>query len=273
MTNAVTGAAPDSGLPHPLRVLVKGSSLVVQAPDWHGEPGEHTFPRWIQNGLLDRGRPCEVDNRGIAGELTRSAVRTWETEVLAGCPDATVFGYGYYECIHGLLPHWLERHVNTFNNRTGPVRSRYRSWLLRPIWKALAQLQRVLDPYVADRLFRGRTRRIVRDYEVLIERTRRVAPGSPLVFVLGLLGPGGKAGGWFPGMQSRIDRMNSALAAMVASFDSPGVRLVPVAELVERLEPGEDPVPDGFHYSPRMRRIIGDWIAAEIDAAIPAAQG
>jgi hypothetical protein len=259
----------EAPLPHPLRVLVKGSSLVVMVPDWNGEQGEYTFPRWIQNGLLDRGRPCELDNRGVAGELTRSALGNWEDQVMATSPDAVVYGYGYYECIHGLLPHWLERHVNTFDGRTGPIRTRYRGWLLRPTWKALAQTQRVLDRYVADRLFRRRAKRIVNDYELLVQRTRTVAPGSPLVFVLSLFGPGGKAPGWFPGMQVRIDRMNQALAEMVARIDSPGVRLVPVAELAERLEPGADPVPDGFHYSPRMRRIIGDWIAAEIDAAIP----
>jgi hypothetical protein len=260
-------------LPHPLRVLVKGSSLVVMVPDWNGEQGEYTFPRWIQNGLLDRGRPCEIDNRGVPGELTRSAFRTWESEVMATSPDAVVYGYGYYECIHGLLPHWLERHVNTFNGRTGPIRTRYRGWVLRPIWKVLAQSQRVLDRYVGTRLFRRRTRRIVHHYELLVQRTRMIAPGSPLVFVLALFGPGGKAGGWFPGMQSRIDHMNAALEGMVAKFDSPGVRLVPVRELAEQLDPGEDPVPDGLHYSPRMRRIIGDWIAAEIDAAIPAPPG
>ncbi|MFL6157424.1 MAG: hypothetical protein ACJ72D_15125, partial [Marmoricola sp.] len=100
-----------------------------------------------------------------------------------------------------------------------------------------------------------------------VTRTRTVAPGSPLVFVLALFGPGGKAPGWFPGMQSRIDAMNVELAAMVARLDDPGVRLVPVSELAEQLD-GEDPVPDGLHYSPRMRRIIGDWIAAEIDTAL-----
>lgn len=262
-------AADATGLPHPIRVLVKGSSLVVMVPDWHGEPGEYTFPRWIQNGLLDRGRPCEVDNRGVAGELTKHAFRTWEDQVMATSPDAVVFGYGYYECIHGLLPHWLERHVNTFNGRTGAVRTRYRGWLLRPTWKVLAQTQRVLDRYVGTRFFKHRARRVVADYELLIRRSRTVAPGSPLVFVLELFGPGGKAGGWFPGMRSRIDLMNTALAEMVARIDSPGVRLVPVNRLAEEHAPGEDPVPDGFHYSPRVRRAIGDWIAGEIDAAIP----
>jgi hypothetical protein len=262
----------NDALPHPIRVLVKGSSLVVMVPDWNGDPGEYTFPRWIQNGLLDRGRPCELDNRGVPGELTRSAFGSWEDQVMATSPDVVVFGYGYYECIHGLLPHWLERQVNTFNGRTGPIRTRFRGWVLRPTWKVLAQTQRVLDRHVADRLFRRRARRIVNDYELLVQRSRTVAPGSPQVFVLALLGPGGKAGGWFPGMQARIDLMNTALAEMVDRFDSPGVRLVPVAHLAEQLG-GEDPVPDGFHYSPRMRRILGDWIAAEIHAAIPPSAG
>ncbi|MFL6062329.1 MAG: SGNH/GDSL hydrolase family protein [Marmoricola sp.] len=257
-------------LPHPVRVLVKGSSLVVMTPDWNGEPGEYSFPRWIQNGLLDRGRPCEIDNRGVPGELTRSAFRRWESEVMATSPDAVVYGYAYYECIHGLLPHWLERHVNKYDGRTGPLRTRYRGWLLRPVWKVLAQSQRLLDGYVADRLFRRRTHRIIKNYELLITRTRTLSPGSPLVFVLALFGPGGKAGSWFPGMQSRIDAMNLALAAMVERLADPGVRLVPVHTLAEQLDPGEDPVPDGLHYSPRMRRIIGDWIAAEIDAGAPA---
>src|SRR4051812_38096902 len=132
-------------LPHPLRVVVKGSSLVVMTPDWNGEPGEYTFPRWIQNGLLDRGRPCEVVNRGVAGERTRSAFRSWESDVMADSPDVVVYGYAYYECIHSLLPHSLERHVNAFNSRTGWLRSRYRAFLLRPVWKALAQTQRILD--------------------------------------------------------------------------------------------------------------------------------
>ncbi|MCW2856679.1 MAG: hypothetical protein JWR52_2294 [Marmoricola sp.] len=255
-------------LPHPVRVLVKGSSLVVMTPDWNGEPGEYTFPRWVQNGLLDRGRPCEVVNRGVAGELTRSAFNTWESEVMAGCPDVVVYGYAYYECIHAVLPHWLERHVNTFNGRTGPVRTRYRGYLLRPVWKVLAQAQRIGDRHIGDRFFRRRVHRIIKDYELLIGRTRTVAPGSPLVFVLALFGPGGKAGDWFPGMQARIDTMNAALVDMVGRLDDPGVRLVPVGTLADQLDAGADPVPDGLHYSPRMRRIIGDWIAGEIAVAI-----
>ncbi|MET3962351.1 hypothetical protein ABIE44_002285 [Marmoricola sp. OAE513] len=252
-------------LPYPVRVLVKGSSLVVMTPERDGAPGEYTFPRWIQNGLLDRGRPCEIDNRGVAGEPTRKAFNTWEAQVMAGCPDVVVYGYAYYECIHSLLPHWLERYVNTYNGRTGPVRTRFRGYLVRPLWKVLAQMQRVVDGHLADRVFRWRAQRIAKNYSLLIRRTRSRAAGSPLVFVLSLLGPGGRAGGWFPGMQSRIDTMNKALVEMLETLDDPGVVLVPVGELAAALNPPEDPVPDGMHYTPRMRRSIGNWIAAEID--------
>ncbi|MFL6156079.1 MAG: hypothetical protein ACJ72D_08315, partial [Marmoricola sp.] len=155
-----------------MRVLVKGSSLVVMTPEWNGTPGDHTFPRWIQNGLHDRGRPCELVNRGVPGELTRSAFASWESDVLAGCPDAVVYGYAYYECIHGLLPHWLERHVNRYGGRTGWLRTRYRGYLLRPLWKLLAQTQRVLDGTIRTRLFGRRKHRIIQNYELLVTRTR-----------------------------------------------------------------------------------------------------
>jgi len=255
-------------LQHPIQVLVKGSSLVVMAPDRNGDRGEYTFPRWIQNGLHDRGRLAEVVNRGVAGELTRSAFDAWESQVMASCPDVVVYGYAYYECIHSLLPHWLERHVNTYNGRTGPLRTRYRGYLLRPLWKLGAQTQRVLDGRIGARTFGRRKYRVIRDYELLIKRTRTLAAGSPRVFVLALFGPGGKAPTWFPGMQARIDAMNLALEAMVAGFDDPMVTLVPVHELARDLDLGEDPVPDGMHYSPRMRRIIGDWIADQIDIGL-----
>jgi hypothetical protein len=260
-------------LPHPVRVLVKGSSLVVMTPERDAEPGEPSFPRWIQRRLHDLGRPCEVENRGVVGERTKDAFVRWETEVMAASPDAVVYGYGYYECIHGFLPHWLEREVHRFSWHRRPVRQAYRRLLLKPAWKVLAQLQRVLDGRIRDRFFGRTVKHVIADYELLIERTRVWAPGSPLVLVLALFGPGGKAPGWFPGMQSRIDRMNEALAAMVARIDDPRVRLVPVAEIAARLDPPEDPVPDGLHYSPRMRRLLGEWIGNEIDRAVPLSPG
>jgi lysophospholipase L1-like esterase len=252
---------------HPLRILVKGSSLVVMTPDTPTAERDYTFPRLVQNRLLDLGHAVEVDNRGVAGDTTRAGLGTWETEVMATAPDVAIYGYAYYECIHAFLPRWLERHVNSRRWRRGVVRTAYRSWLLRPAWKVLAQTQRVFDIWLQDRFYARRARRITTDYELLVRRTRTYVPGRPLVLVLALLGPGGAAGQWFPGMAARISMMNRELEDMVARIADPDVRLVPVRQLAGQLGPDEDPVPDGMHYSPRMRRVLSDWIAAEIDAA------
>lgn len=255
-------------LQHPLRIVVKGSSLVLMTPDTPTDPGEYTFPRWVQNGLLDRGRAVELDSRGAAADLTRFGLRTWERDVMAPTPDVVIYAYAYYECIHALLPRWLERHVNSRRWRRGRVRTLYRSWLLRPTWKLLAQTQRLLDIWMQDRFFGPKLRRIVADYELMVRRTRTYVPGQPLVLVLTLLGPGGRAGEWFPGMSARIAAMNRALEEMVVRIGDPDVRLVPVTGLVEELRRTQeltDPVPDGMHYTPPVRRAIGEWIAEEID--------
>ncbi|MCW2786462.1 MAG: hypothetical protein JWP74_2979 [Marmoricola sp.] len=251
-------------LPHPIRVVVQGTSLSVTVPEREGERGEYTFPRWVQNGMHDRGIAAEVIDYGIVGHPTRMAFRDWDTKVLASTPDVVIFSYGFYECVHALLPHWLERHVNDLQWRRGPVRTIYRRHLLRPFWLALAHTQKALDKVIQARLFGRKKQRAIDDYELLITRTRRYVPGNPLVFVFTLMRPGGEAGSWFPGMSARIDAMNEAIIAMVERIDDPLVRLIPALELSTLLPEGHDPVPDGLHYTPPMRRVVGDWIAAQI---------
>lgn len=242
--------------PAPLRILVKGSSLVLKAPERTQAPGEYTFPRHVENDLVARGVPATVWNAGVVGELTVAAFDTWEEQVLAWSPDVIVFGYGYYECIHGFLPHWFERLANPEIKRPGVVRNLGRTALVRPVWKASAQAQRFWEKRVRRVRATGPRRRVIRRYERLIERSRRV--GSPLVLVLELLGPNDRAADWFPGMADRIDAMNAALEAMVAGFADPDVRLLPVRSLAAD---DPEPVPDGLHYNARLRRQIASAIA------------
>jgi hypothetical protein len=249
-------------LPDPVRVLVKGSSLVLMNPDRPSARGAYPFPRWIQVALHEHGQPAECRNAGVVGERTHSAFRSFEQDLMAWSPDVVVFGYAYYECIHLFLPHWLERHVNTVAKRPGPWRRAYRRVVLRPVWKALAHAQQFADGRIGARLFGRKLARVVRDYRELVVRSRGV--GSPLVLVLDLLGPTGPAAGWFPGMAARIDLMNEALEDMVAGLGDPDVRILSVRRLAESLPPGLDPVPDGFHYRPELRRMIGEAIADEV---------
>jgi lysophospholipase L1-like esterase len=246
-----------------LRVLVKGSSLVFKKPERVVARGDHGFPRRLEIELQRAGIATQCWSAGRLSELTSSAFDEWQPQVMAWEPDVVVLGYGFYECIHAFLPRWLEVHVNSTRARPGPVRRRYRRYLLRPVWKGLAQLQRVLDGGVRDRFFGRRRRRVLRDYEEYIRRARDAC--SPLVLVLELLPPGGRAGDWFPGMASRIEAMNRGLRAMVRSLDDPEVRIVPVADVAKGLPAGDDPVPDGLHYSAEMRRLLGRAVAEDVE--------
>jgi hypothetical protein len=59
--------------------------------------------------------------------------------------------------------------------------------------------------------------------------------------------------------------MNRTIADMVARQNNPDVRIFPVSEAVARHVPdGENPTPDGFHYSAALHREIGRELAAEI---------
>lgn len=258
-------ASSRAAVPQPsVRVLVKGSSLVLMTPERAPERGAYTFPRWLQQDLEAAGHRVECWNAGVISEPTGAAFDAWEAQVMAWMPDVVVLGYGYYECIHALLPHWLERHVNSPTWRRGAVRTRYRSYLLRPVWKVLAQTQRRVDVHLPPQLFGRRLRRVLDDYELLVTRTR--AHGHPLVLLLELLPPGGRAGTWFPGMAQRIAAMNRGLRDLVDRLDDPDVRVVPVATLAEDVGGVDEAVPDGLHYSPQMRRLLGQVIAREADA-------
>ena len=244
----------------PLRVLVKGSSLVLKAPERTQAPGEYTFPRHVENLLTARGIPATVRNAGVVGELTSAAFDDWEEQVLAWSPDVIVLGYGYYECIHAFLPHWFERLAHPEIKRPGALRELGRRALVRPVWKIGAQAQRLWEKRVHRVRAAGTRRRVAHRLHVLIERSRRV--GSPLVLVLDLLGPNPQGADWFPGMQGRIDAMNEALEAVVAGFADPDVRLLSVRAIVAD-SADTDPVPDGLHYNPALRRRIAARIAEE----------
>ena len=61
----MTGPGIASALPHPLRVLVKGSSLVVMTPDWSGQPGEYSSEH--QGSIADLA--SDVSGTLIAGPV------------------------------------------------------------------------------------------------------------------------------------------------------------------------------------------------------------
>ena len=247
----------------PLRVLVKGSSLVNQV-SWKGGPRtDFTFPRALEEQLLADGRACDVRTITAMAETTSPILKTWQPEILGYSPDVIVLLYGYVETIHGFLPRWFERHANSWKAKPRLPRSLYRRMILRRIWKLLAQLQMRLDRVIPSSR-PGRSRRVAAHLEEYISQVQTVA--SPLVLLIELLPPASRYRRWFPGMPGRIEAMNDALAATVARVDKPNVRFFRVSPLVDEFCGGDLDVatPDGSHFSPEMHRHIGTALAKEI---------
>jgi hypothetical protein len=251
--------------PLPVRVLVKGSSLVNQI-SWMGGPRtDFTFPRALEERLLTDGCPCDVQTITAMAEKTSPILATWQREILGYSPDVIVLVYGYVETIHLFLPRWFERHANSWKAKPRLISTIYRKTVVRPSWKFLARLQMWLDQYVPT-IRRGRPRRVAADLEAYIGQVQTV--GSPLVLLLELLPPTQKYRHWFPGMAARIEIMNEAIAATVQKVDLPHVRLFRVSPLVDQFCGGDLDVatPDGSHFSPEMHRHIGTALAREIEA-------
>ena len=247
----------------PLRVLVKGSSTVVYT-SWMGGPrADLLYPRVLEAEILAAGHPVEVRVTAFPAERARRALRNWTRDVLLWSPDVVVLHYGHADSIHLFLPRWLERHVNTLGKEGGPVRSRYRRWVLRPTWIALAKLQTRVDAVVGLRLATRRSRKVAEDLEELIGRVRWV--GSPLVLLPQMHPIGEQYRRWFPRIEARMELLDELVADLVKRLDDPDIRVFPVREhLLRVLEEGRDPVPDGSHYTPEVHRAVGRAMARTV---------
>jgi hypothetical protein len=250
-------------LPLPIRVLVKGASTVVFIAEMGGPRSDFNFGRVIESEILRAGRPAEVRVSGVPSDLARFSLRTWEDEVLGWSPDVVIIHHGHYEAIHFFLPRWLERHANSTRYRPGPLQAFYRRKILRKVWVSLAKVQSRLDRRFSSTMFARKLRRVATDVEGLISNVQTV--GSPLVLVLEVVPPGRRWQSWMPGLAERTALINRELEAAVRRIDRPNVRYVRTVEtLTAQLESGEEPTPDGGHYSARAHRVLGELLGREI---------
>jgi hypothetical protein len=247
----------------PIRVLVKGASEVVFIAEMGGPRSDFNFGRVIEAEILRAGRPAEVRVSGLPSDHAKYSLRTWEQDVLGWSPDVVILHHGRYEIVHFFLPRWLERHANSTRWRPGRLAELYRSRVLRKVWMSLAKIQCRLDRRMNSLLFARKLRRMALDVEALIKNIQTV--GSPLVLVMEIVPPGRRWQSWMPGLGERTAFINAELEAAVRRIDLPNVRYVrTVPTLTEQLEPGEEPTPDGGHYSPRAHRVVGELLSREI---------
>lgn len=252
--------------PLPVRVLVKGPSTVNWV-SWMGGPRQDfTYPRVVEEQLLEAGRASDVRAITMTSEKASWLLRTWQREVLGFSPDVIVLTYGHYESVHLFLPRWLERHGNSLKVRRGRLRQLYRRGVVRPVWMGLARVQAKVDAVVGPYVGVRRARRLAADIEQYIHQVQKV--GSPLVLLFELLPPGPRVTGWFPGLERRLGLMNQEMEAMVERVGLDHVRMFPIMPIAEKYAEGDMSLaePDGFHYSPEMHRRVGEALARDIDA-------
>lgn len=250
--------------PLPIRVLVKGASLMHDISEFPQKREDFIFARVIEESLLQSGHGANVWTAAVASEPTAHAFKKFEEEVKAWSPDVVILSYGYYEVIHLFLPRWLERHVHSMKARPGPIRSFYRKNLLRKFWMVLAQTQAALDRRVGARFFGRKVKKVEKELRTYIDKTRKV--GEPLIMLFEFLPTGKRGQDWFPGMSARTVLMNEMLHKLVADYDNPEIVLVPIPAIAERATPGIEPNADGFHYTAPVHQAIGEEIADEIRA-------
>ncbi|MDT4919026.1 MAG: hypothetical protein QOI15_396 [Pseudonocardiales bacterium] len=249
-------------LPLPVRVLFKGPSNITYLTPMSGPRTDFNFARVLEAELLEGGRPSTIRTFSVPSELAKGALKKWEAEVLGFSPDVIALTYGQYESVHLFLPRWLERHANTQKNRPGRIRDFYRKRVVRRWWMPLAKLQARVDRSPIATLTKSwRAQRTVDDLEQFVRNVRGV--GSPLVLIFEVLPPAKRYQSWFPGMTARIAEFNERAAAMVERLDEADVRIVRVYPLVEEHAEGdlEVAIPDGFHWTPHMHRVIGTELA------------
>jgi hypothetical protein len=251
--------APDDGAGLPLRILVKGGSAATTVAPMPGRRGELVFARWLESMLLTKGLSVDVRNSSTEGQTVREALDRWYEGEYAWSPDVVVINLGQYECVHVLLPHWFERLAN--NGRDFPSRPwrRYKR-LVRRAWRWSARVQRRIDAWATASVL-TRTGRTAAEINVLIHQVRHSA--DRLVLVLGWWHPTPPWDAWFPGMGKRVDNLEAAVEASIASRGSSSVRLVPLRQIMTTL-PAEQACPDGMHFADGIHRAIASELAAEI---------
>ncbi len=248
--------------PHqlPLKVLFKGPSTLVWTSMMSGPRSDMVFPRVMEAELLAGGRSVDVWNAARNGWLTRDLFATWEEEISSWSPDVIIMTPVHMECIHALLPPWLERGANAVNRRPTLWSKLFYRKFLRGLARMVLHIQKRID---GPGRFQGRVKRGLRDTDGYLRITKQV--GSPLVILLEVHTITRARKAWFPGFQARADLLNDGLRQLAERHEN--VEYMRVVDLMEQFDPGEpeDLWADGVHFSPPFHRVLGERLADRVE--------
>lgn len=266
-----------TALQMPIRIYVKGASTVSWMSFMDGPRTDFTFPRVVESELLQSGRPVAMWVSSVPSERTRQQLKRWERELGGWSPDVVVLSFMHAECVHAVLPLRMQRYVDGLTAPSGPVRDVYRKRVLKPAWRRLARLQKLIDT----RLPSSRRRRLDRAARDLETLTRRIARfSSPLILVCDVPYPSASWLDWFPGMPARTAYATEQARKIVERIDLPNVRFFETRPIMDDFAArGHEPAGDGAHFSPEvhaavgqaMARVVEDWALTQPHLRAPGA--
>lgn len=247
----------------PLRIVVVGNSVSVMTAPARLRRGEGTYGEVLVDRLAADGIPAELYLEGRWFDFAPAALRGYDERIRRHSPDVLVLHYGLNESQPWLVPIWLLRHLLREHTTTRPVGIWYRRAVAAPLWRSVRAWRRVAARLVGTHTWQVTPARFAGTVERIVRAVRRQL--RPLVLVLDVNPPGARLEHFLPGQAARHAVVQRTLADVVASFDDPEVRLVPVSQVVAAL--GHDvAVPDDIHYSAVGHAKVAEMLHDEISA-------
>lgn len=244
----------------PLSVVAFGNSVATLQIPPRADRAEGTYVEVLADLLTGAGVPTVPHLESRWFDFLHRAMREYEARVRVHAPDVLVVQFGLNEYQPWLAPVWLVRHLMVQHQAATRTARAYRARVAPRLWKGLRGYRRRVAPLVGMRTWQTTPDRFAGHLHRLIRNARHEA--QPLVLVLDVDRPNDKLEHFLPGLRARHAVFQETLAAVVAGFDSPDVRLVRVSELTASL--GPDAMQDGMHYTPGTHHAVGKLLADEV---------
>lgn len=251
--------SPETSPARPLSLVVVGNSITfVQVPP-RTRREEGTYGEVARDLLWDAGVPTTLQLQGRWFDFAHRARRRYEDTVRPHAPDVVSIQYGLNEAQPWLVPVRTLDHILRKNVATSRLAERYRDHVVPRVWRVIRWFRRQAAPHaptwqLAPHRFAAGLINLV--FAIRIEQ-------RSLVLLHDVGPPGGLLEHFLPGMAPRLEHMNGVVAAVVAAFDDPDVRLVRSSTVVEELG-HERALRDGQHWSPAAHARVGAMLAEEI---------
>lgn len=247
----------------PVRVAVLGGSVTLQT-EGRTSRAEGTYAEVLGRELRARGLHAEVTNRGAWYELLPSGTKRWWTDVRPLGADVLVVHYGMGDSQPAVVPHRLARALFHPARGDGWRDEAWRSRVMPVLWPLVRRWQVWAGNGFGRRTYRVSPARFRAELHRLIAIARH---DHSAVLVLDRPEPNAKLVHFQPGLDERWATHRRIEQEVVAGFETPEVRFLPLDDVVNKLGHDET-VPDGLHFSPKAHALVAQKLADHVEELV-----